>query len=78
MASLSPQDLCHQIPERMYYLYTAWASIPLSNKGMIPCEKKLHAECKTDEEEWAGLSNATARRKLQNRLNQRAYSKWGP
>jgi hypothetical protein len=28
------------------------------------------------EEDWTGLTNATERRKLQNRLNQRARRKW--
>lgn len=42
---------------------------------MIALKLKRHAECRVEEENWAGLSDAVKRRKLQNRLNQRAFSK---
>lgn len=42
---------------------------------MIALQLKRHAECRVKDENWAGLSSAAERRKLQNRLNQRAFSK---
>ena len=38
----------------------------------IEVEYKLHAEVRSLEDEWYGVSDPAARRKLQNRLNQRA------
>ena len=44
------------------------------NNGGIALELTLHSEVHGFEEEWSGVTNPAARRKLQNRLNQRAYS----
>jgi hypothetical protein len=44
------------------------------NNGGIALELMLHSEVHGLEEEWSGVTNPAARRKLQNRLNQRAYS----
>lgn len=38
----------------------------------IEVEYKLHADVRSLEDEWYGISDPVARRKLQNRLNQRA------
>lgn len=40
----------------------------------IEVEYRLHSETRTLEDEWYGVSDPVARRKLQNRLNQRARS----
>lgn len=53
------------------------AKCDLVNKGnSIALELLLHSEVHGFEEEWAGVTNPAARRKLQNRLNQRAYSQF--
>ena len=35
--------------------------------------RNLAPEARRDEDDWAGLAEAKARRKIQNRLNQRRY-----
>lgn len=37
-------------------------------------QMQQQSEVRGPEDDWTGLSNAAARRKLQNRLNQRSYS----
>jgi hypothetical protein len=44
--------------------------------GGIALELMLHSEVHGFEEEWSGVTNPAARRKLQNRLNQRAHSQY--
>ena len=44
------------------------------SEGGITLELMLHSEVHGFEDEWSGVNNPAARRKLQNRLNQRAYS----
>jgi len=44
------------------------------NNGGIALELMLHSDVHGLEEEWSGVTDPAARRKLQNRLNQRAYS----
>lgn len=41
----------------------------------VPVELKVHSEIHDLSEEWSGKSDPRERRKLQNRLNQRASSK---
>ncbi|EXJ61392.1 uncharacterized protein A1O5_11706 [Cladophialophora psammophila CBS 110553] len=36
-------------------------------------ERRLPTEARREEDDWAGLSDARARRRIQNRLNQRSY-----
>jgi hypothetical protein len=48
---------------------------PINEDG-IALELMLHSEVHGLEDEWAGVTNPAARRKLQNRLNQRAYSQY--
>lgn len=40
----------------------------------IQAEVKLHPDVQTLGEEWSGVTDPVIRRKLQNRLNQRATS----
>ena len=46
------------------------------HNGGIALELMLHSEVHGFEEEWSGVTSPAARRKLQNRLNQRAYSQY--
>ncbi|KIX95697.1 uncharacterized protein Z520_08404 [Fonsecaea multimorphosa CBS 102226] len=39
----------------------------------IVVERRLPTEARREQEDWGGLSDARARRKIQNRLNQRSY-----
>lgn len=49
----------------------------LGGMGSIPLSSMpQQAEVLAPEDDWTGLSSPAARRKLQNRLNQRAYSKF--
>lgn len=43
----------------------------MDSTNPIELERKINAP----EDDWTGLSSAADRRKLQNRLNQRAYRK---
>jgi hypothetical protein len=47
-----------------------------SRDDHIEIEFTLHPEARGVEDEWSGLTDPAARRKLQNRLNQRAYSQF--
>jgi hypothetical protein len=49
---------------------------PINEDGGIAVELLRHSQVHGFEDEWAGVSNPAARRKLQNRLNQRAYSQY--
>jgi hypothetical protein len=42
----------------------------------IEAEVKLHPDAQTLDDEWSGVTNPVLRRKLQNRLNQRAARRW--
>ncbi len=41
----------------------------------IEAEVKLHPDAQTFADDWSGITDPILRRKLQNRLNQRAASK---
>jgi hypothetical protein len=53
--------------------------VPAANdrfsQGLIPVDLKTHAEARGLEEDWSGKTSSRDRRRLQNRLNQRAYRK---
>ena len=42
----------------------------------IEAEVRLHPDAQTFADEWSGITDPVLRRKLQNRLNQRAARKW--
>jgi hypothetical protein len=44
-----------------------------SQVSRIVCERRLPKEARREEDDWGGLSEASARRRIQNRLHQRAY-----
>jgi hypothetical protein len=48
----------------------------INEGGGVALELLFHSEVHGFEDEWAGVTNPAERRKLQNRLNQRAYSQY--
>jgi hypothetical protein len=46
-----------------------------SSNSSIVVESKLPAEARSAEDNWSGIGDPARRRKLQNRLHQRAWRK---
>lgn len=45
-------------------------------ESTITISRHVSSEARKEEDDWAGLAEAKARRKIQNRLNQRSYRRF--
>lgn len=48
---------------------------PIRSGELVEAEVKIHPDARTFSDEWSGITDPVLRRKLQNRLNQRAARK---